>query len=103
MKRRLYLAKLLRRAPREALALIAQETGHSYPATKKGKAQAMTDLGLDRETIRGLIAHYDEQADALLAQYGSGSRPSWVGAEVAMHRENARRYRELEAQLHVQS
>ena len=54
---------------------------------------------VDAATLREMAALNEKAAQQLLDQYGSGVRPSWVSAELAIYWDRSARYIEQAEQL----
>lgn len=46
-----------------------------------------------------MAEHYEKEAEGLIAQHGTGVRPSWVSTDLAIANQRAKSYRDLAASL----
>jgi len=50
---------------------------------------------MTRQQALDMAAHYDKEVQGLIDRYGTGVRPSFVSADIAMAQASANRYRQL--------
>lgn len=50
---------------------------------------------MTRQQALDMAAHYDKEVQGLIDRYGTGVRPSFVSADIAMAQASADRYRQL--------
>lgn len=54
---------------------------------------------MTRKEALDIAAHYDRSVQQIIDQYGTGVRPSFVSADIAMAQASADRYRKLADEL----
>lgn len=47
------------------------------------------------ETLKSTIASAERDNDSLIARYGTGVRPSWVGIEIVMNQARIEKYSKM--------
>jgi len=51
------------------------------------------------ENAEKMAVHYEEQAAALIKEYGTGVRPAWVSTDLGIAHERASSYRKMAEEL----